>query len=76
MGTFLLFSRGIMATIRWVLLLVVIFCSSVAAEQPEKVRVAGIFDLTGGGAIWGKSERNAFELACRDFESKHITDCP
>ena len=43
----------------------------VAQEPPREIRVAGLFDLTGGGAIWGKSERDAFLMACRDFEREH-----
>ena len=42
-----------------------------AQDSPRELRVAGLFDLTGGGAIWGKSERNAFLLACRDFQTSH-----
>lgn len=42
------------------------------AQTPQReIRVGGIFDLTGGGAIWGKTEHNAFLLACKDFESRH-----
>jgi len=44
---------------------------SLVADTPKEIFVAGLFDLTGGGAIWGKTERNAFMLACRDFEAKH-----
>lgn len=39
--------------------------------QRRELRIGGIFDLTGGGALWGKTERNSFLLACRDFEEKH-----
>lgn len=48
-------------------------CEDLAAQQDStrELRVAGLFDLTGGGAIWGKSERNAFLLACRDFQHRH-----
>jgi len=42
-----------------------------AEEPPQEIRIAGLFDLTGGGAIWGKSERNAFLLACKDFQKAH-----
>lgn len=42
-----------------------------AQEAPREIHVAGLFDLTGGGAIWGKSERDAFLLACKDFETRH-----
>lgn len=38
---------------------------------PQEIRIGGLFDLTGGGAIWGKSEKNAFLLACQDFEAAH-----
>ena len=48
-------------------------CEDLVAQQgpPQELRVAGLFDLTGGGAIWGLSERNAFLLACRDFQNSH-----
>ena len=45
-------------------------CSAQTPTQRE-LRIAGLFDLTGGGAIWGKTERNAFLLACGDFEQKN-----
>lgn len=41
------------------------------STRPQELRIGGIFDLTGGGALWGKTERNAFLLACRDFEAKY-----
>jgi ABC-type branched-subunit amino acid transport system substrate-binding protein len=41
------------------------------ASPPHQITVAGLFDLTGGGAIWGKTERNAFILACKDFEANN-----
>ena len=43
------------------------FCGA----SPQEIRIGGLFDLTGGGAIWGKSEKNAFILACQDFEVSH-----
>jgi branched-chain amino acid transport system substrate-binding protein len=42
-----------------------------AAASPQEIRIGGLFDLTGGGAIWGRSEKNAFLLACKDFETKN-----
>ncbi len=42
-----------------------------ANGSPQEIRIGGLFDLTGGGAIWGRSEKNAFLLACRDFEAKN-----
>lgn len=39
------------------------------ATPREPIPIAGLFDLTGGGAIWGQSERDAFLLACKDFEA-------
>lgn len=44
-----------------------------SAQDPphQELRVGGIFDLTGGGALWGKTERNSFLLACKDFESRN-----
>lgn len=45
----------------------------VAQEPPREIRIAGLFDLTAGGAIWGKSERNAFLMACEDFTRDHPT---
>lgn len=42
-----------------------------AAEPPSAISLAGLFDLTGGGAIWGKAEKNAFLLACKDFQRNH-----
>jgi ABC-type branched-subunit amino acid transport system substrate-binding protein len=41
------------------------------ADSPRTLKVGGVFDLTGGAAIWGKSEHRAFMLACTDFEKKH-----
>jgi len=41
------------------------------AEEEREIAIGGLFDLTGGGAIWGKSEKNAFLLACKDFELKN-----
>jgi ABC-type branched-subunit amino acid transport system substrate-binding protein len=41
------------------------------AETQREIEIAGLFDLTGGGAIWGKTEKNAFILACKDFEAKN-----
>ena len=45
-------------------------CPAVA-EPLSTISLAGLFDLTGGGAIWGKTEKNAFLLACKDFEGRH-----
>lgn len=45
--------------------------SSAGAETRRELLIAGLFDLTGGGAIWGTSERNAFRMACEDFERDH-----
>ena len=42
-----------------------------AQPSPRELRIGGIFDLTGGGAIWGKTEHNAFLLACKDFEAQN-----
>ena len=42
-----------------------------ATASPQEIRIGGLFDLTGGGAIWGKSEKNAFLLACKDFVAKN-----
>lgn len=39
--------------------------------RSQELRIGGIFDLTGGGALWGKTERNSFLLACRDFGAKY-----
>lgn len=44
---------------------------AVYAQEMEPLRVAGMFDLSGTGAIWGRAERNAFELACSDFERRY-----
>lgn len=41
------------------------------ARGETPISIAGLFDLSGGGAIWGKSERNAFDLAVRDFQERH-----
>lgn len=41
------------------------------AEQQQIIEIGGLFDLTAGGAIWGKTESKAFKLACRDFEQRH-----
>lgn len=49
----------------------VVAIEQVAAEGTKELAVAGLFDLTGGGAIWGKSEKNAFLLACKDFQAEH-----
>lgn len=44
----------------------------VHAQAPSKtLRVAGLFDLTGGGMMWGKSEQEAFLLAVSDFEKEN-----
>jgi len=40
-------------------------------EPVRDVTIGGLFDLTGSGAIWGKTESKAFQLACRDFEAKN-----
>ncbi len=45
--------------------------SRTVCAQSHELRIGGLFDLTGGGAIWGKSEKNAFLLACSDFEKSH-----
>lgn len=47
--------------------------SFVCAEPQRELTIAGLFDLTGGGAIWGVSEKNAFRMACEDFENAHPT---
>lgn len=52
------------------LLALIASTTTVAVAQPA-VTIGGLFDLSGGGAIWGKSERNAFELAVTDFKSRH-----
>ena len=52
-------------------LVVLVFATPAHSSPPTQITVAGLFDLTGGGAIWGKAERNAFLLACKDFESKN-----
>ena len=41
------------------------------AEPVRDVTIGGLFDLTGSGAIWGKTESKAFRLACQDFEAKN-----
>ena len=41
------------------------------AEELKDIKIGGLFDLTGGGAIWGKAESKAFQLACRDFEREN-----
>jgi branched-chain amino acid transport system substrate-binding protein len=41
------------------------------AEGHKDIEIGGLFDLTGGGAIWGKSESKAFQLACKDFEERN-----
>jgi len=46
-------------------------CLSAAAQLPDHLSIGGIFDLSGGGAIWGVDERNAFLLAVKDFESRN-----
>lgn len=51
--------------------LLILITDSVRAESPRVILIGGIFDLTGGGAIWGKTERNSFELAIRDFRRRH-----
>ncbi len=45
--------------------------ASDSAASPQEIRIGGLFDLTGGGAIWGRSEKNAFLLACKDFEAQY-----
>ena len=56
------------------LVVLLLVCGNVGAQEPSReLRVAGLFDLTGGGAIWGKSERNAFLMACDDFTRDHPT---
>jgi branched-chain amino acid transport system substrate-binding protein len=47
------------------------FCLSAAAKPPADISIGGIFDLSGGGAIWGIDERNAFLLAVKDFEARN-----
>jgi branched-chain amino acid transport system substrate-binding protein len=59
-----------------VLILCAFLCSfsreTRAQTTPQaEIRIGGIFDLTGGGALWGKTERNSFLLACRDFEANN-----
>lgn len=44
---------------------------SAQASPHRELRIGGIFDLTGGGALWGKTERNSFLLACEDFGKAH-----
>lgn len=44
---------------------------STYADNTHTLSIGGIFDLSGGGAIWGVSERNAFSLAVKDFEAKN-----
>ncbi len=41
------------------------------ADELKDIKIGGLFDLTGGGAIWGKAESKAFQLACRDFEREN-----
>lgn len=54
-----------------VVLSLLVILGSAVAEEPRELEIGGLFDLTGGGAVWGKSEKNAFILACRDFETAH-----
>lgn len=63
--------RGYIMIRIFLVLIIAVISSPVSAEESTVIRVAGIFDLTGGGAIWGKSERNAFDLACADFKARH-----
>jgi len=58
------------------LTVLVCLCAITVTEStasPQEIRIGGLFDLTGGGAIWGKAEKNAFLLACKDFEMKNPT---
>lgn len=53
------------------LLVLLLICPSANAYPMRTLKLGGIFDLTGGAAIWGKSEHRAFLLACKDFEKKY-----
>ncbi len=57
---------------RWTLLFLLIFTASACfAQAPKTIGIGAIFDLSGGGVIWGKAEREAFLLAIKDFEAAH-----
>lgn len=43
--------------------------SMAQTNAPREIKIGGLFDLTGGGAIWGKTEHNAFLMACEDFRA-------
>lgn len=67
-------SEGLLSLFRiaQVLLFVLLLISPFANAEPVRtLKVGGIFDLTGGAAIWGKSEHRAFLSACKDFENKY-----
>lgn len=48
-----------------------VLVSTSYADSSQTISIGGIFDLSGGGAIWGVSERNAFSLAVKDFEARN-----
>lgn len=41
------------------------------AQSKSQIKLAGIFDLSGSGVIWGKAEKNSFLLAVKDFEKNN-----
>lgn len=40
-----------------------------AAEPSQIIKIAGIFDLSGTGKVWGNAEHNGFNLAISDFKA-------
>lgn len=41
------------------------------AQTTGSIKIAGMFDLSGSGQIWGRAERNAFLMAIGDFKSNN-----
>lgn len=63
--------RFFKVTLSSLLFLCSLFVGDAHAQNSRVLRIGGIFDLTGGGAVWGKTERNSFELAINDFRRRH-----
>jgi branched-chain amino acid transport system substrate-binding protein len=40
-----------------------------SAQAENSLKIGGLFDLTGGGKVWGSCEKNAVELALKEYEA-------
>ena len=56
----------------WIIAFVfaIVVCAGCGEEAEEKIRIGGIFPITGGSATFGKSSREGMQIAVDEFNEK------